>query len=319
MFMALTTQYLHKLLKMICHSASQSVCTEMKAEAPGLISNLLVWCGSFLFGLLCGVLFPMFCDGQSQGKKKSGIMLISWQCTLGKGTTKSAELPEDVQSLQQRLNFLGPPELTRHLIFAALRETYADDEAMLQDALQVCMENFQLALKDGIQVQYEGGAHRLRLACICTKGDWPWLITAGDLCRHFRRAAKRESAQNPNVGLCHFCMAGAPGIPSADSQPTAKWRRTMHSAASFYAWETETPITRMMPSSPRFPAYVYRPDIFHNWHLGAGQSFGASALVLVSELCHGSSIPARFENLTTLWRAFCRSRTNCFVLKIVIC
>lgn len=246
----------------------------------------------------------------SPGKKKSGILLISWQSTLGKGTSKSVSQPIVDQELQQKLNFLGPPELSRHLIFAALKETYSDDEALLQDVLTFIMTDMQKALVDGIPVSYDGERFSLRLACLCTKGDWPWLQDSGQLVRHFRRAAKRESANEPNKGICHFCMAGAPGVPCSDPGSNAKWISTMHSASSFFAWESEGPLVQQMVQMPSFPAYIFRPDIFHCWHLGVGQNFGASCLVLLSEMCSGSSIPKRFEELTKLWRNFCRSK--CF-------
>lgn len=113
---------------------------------------------------------------------------------------------------------------------------------------------------------------------IVINGDWPWLVECGALARNFRRAAKRSSSDCINVGLCHFCMNGSPGIPDADPCPTAKWISTMGSAASYFPWDEITPVTRLMPALPTCPAYIYRPDLFHNWHLGLGQCFVASSL-----------------------------------------
>ena len=205
-------------------------------------------------------------------------MLISWQSSLGAGTTKSQSMPEPKQLRMQRLNFVGKPELTRHLAFAALREVYSEDPQVLTDALEYIMQDFVAAMQDA-----------LRLVPIAVKGDWPWLVECGALARNFRRAAKRSSSDCMNVGLCHFCMGGSPGIPDADPCPTAKWISTMGSAASY------------------FPC-IYRPDLFHNWHLGLGQCFVASSLVLLQNMCSGTSIARRFESMSGLWRAYCRSR-----------
>lgn len=170
-------------------------------------------------------------------------MIMSWQCTLGAGTSKTEHLPEDLQDEFQRLNFLGHPEMTRFLSFCALRETYSDDPEVLPDALQHLIVDFQHALRQGIEVTYGGQKLCLRLACVCTKGDWPWLIEAGWLTRHFRRAAKRHEAQQPNQGICHYCCAGLPGVPCSDASSQAVWMRTMESAAAKVAWEDPSPLT----------------------------------------------------------------------------
>lgn len=233
-------------------------------------------------------------------------MIMSWEPTLGGGTSKTLEVPEELQDLRQRLNFVGHPEVTRFLSFCALKETYTDDGEVLPAALRHIVSDFQAALSDGILVDYQGEQIRIRLACLVTKGDWPWLIEAGHLCRHFRRAAKREHAVNPNVGLCHFCFAGTQGIPCSDTGDDTAWMRSMGSAASFIAWEAESPLLVGLMQSPGEPAMIYRPDLFHNWHLGMGQCFCASTLVILSNMCTGSSIPKRFDELTQLWRTWCR-------------
>ena len=247
-------------------------------------------------------------------------MIMSWEPTLGGGTSKTLEAPEELQDLRQRLNFVGHPEVTRFLSFCALKETYADDAEVLPAALRHIVSDFQRAMSDGILVDYQGERICIRLACLVTKGDWPWLIEAGHLCRHFRRAAKREHAVNPNVGLCHFCFAGTQGIPCSDTGDDTAWMRSMGSAASFIAWETESPLLLGLTQSPSEPAMIYRPDLFHNWHLGMGQCFCASTLVILSNMCTGSSIPKRFEELTQLWRTWCRDmQLGRSILSLVWC
>ena len=235
-------------------------------------------------------------------------MLISWQSTIGQGTSKTADVCPLVQDHFQRLNFVGAPETTRHLCFAALKEQYSDDPDLVHQALERIMENFQEALQFGVKVRFGGQLVVVRLACIACKGDWPWLVEAGLLPRSFRRAAKRDAAKQPPAGLCHFCMAGYVNVPCSDSRPSARWISTMDSAASIYPWDEQSAITRMMPCDPAFPAYVYRPDLFHCWHLGIGQCFASSAMVLLSKMCIGTSITKRFENMSALWRRYCKAR-----------
>ena len=236
-------------------------------------------------------------------------MLMSWQCTLGKGTTKTAEIPEAKQDEHQRLNFLGHPEVTRHLIFCALRETYANDEDVLTDALLHIATDFQHTCREGIKVRYMGEDIVLRLCCVCTKGDWPWLITAGNLNRSFRRAAKRSEASSTVAsGLCHLCYAGASGIPCSDSTENALWMKTMGSAAASFAWDEPSPLTTMLTHKPDQPALFYRPDVFHNWHLGIGMNFVSSSLVILHNMCSGS-IVNKFEELSALWRQWCRQQS----------
>ena len=64
---------------------------------------------------------PVMLHGdEGRGNKKTGIMIISWQPMLGTGTSKSISQPAEVQSGQQRLKFLGPCEMSRHLTFIVI-------------------------------------------------------------------------------------------------------------------------------------------------------------------------------------------------------
>ena len=252
----------------------------------------------------------MFCCAlkhQNRGKKKSPFMIMSWQTILGAGTTFSAKLAETVQDERQRLNFLNHPELTRFMAFCALRETYSQDEKVLPDALQHLVTDFQFALRNGIDVRFGGQIICLRLCCLSTKGDWPWLIEAGNLTRHFRRAAKKDKSDRENSGLCHFCLAGMEQVPCSDASSSALWIKTTQSAAALVPWDDPSPLLGL-PADPHHKNMLFRPDLFHNWHLGMGQCFVASSIVILSKLSVASSIPARFEDLSTLWRQWCRSQ-----------
>ena len=50
------------------------------------------------------------------------------------------------------------------------------------------------------------------------------------------------------------------------------------SAAAQVPWDTLSPLLEHLPNFPR-AALMLRPDVWHNWHLGMGKAFLASAMV----------------------------------------
>ena len=80
------------------------------------------------FNLWCGFIFVSI-----WGKKKSPIMLLSWQPVLGKGTSHQPPQPSDPRQSQQHLNLMGSAELSRFLLFAALKD---------QICSRKCLKNF---------------------------------------------------------------------------------------------------------------------------------------------------------------------------------
>ena len=136
---------------------------------------------------MISALGPVFCGPilRRPGKKKMPIMLLNFQPILGAGTSKSVLRSKRVQGESMKLNMLGNPEMTRFLCLAALKETYEEDDAALPDAMKIIAEDLRRALTQGIDLP---GGRKLRLACTSVKGDWPFLIAAADLNRHFRRA-----------------------------------------------------------------------------------------------------------------------------------
>ena len=62
---------------------------------------------------------------------------------------------------------------------------------------------------------------------------------------------------------------------------------------------------------------IYRFDIWHNWHLGAGRYFVSSALVILIPVFEGSSVPEKLRHMTQLWLKYCRERrTKPYLMKI---
>ena len=233
------------------------------------------------------------------------VMLVQWQPVLGQGCSHSKEEPTAVELNAQKLNLMGHPEETRFLAFCALKEVYQDDFEMLPTAMRLIGEDMKVALEQGIPLKAaDPDGPRLRLAAVHIKGDWPWLIEAGRLTRHFRHAPKKERSNCQQTGVCHLCMAGTLNFPFTDCGPTPRFVATMGSAAAATWCDEWSPLTELLPKMPDAPEHLYRGDIWRNWHLGAGRYFLSSAMVIMVPQFEGSSVPDKFWSLTAAWREY---------------
>lgn len=200
-------------------------------------------------------------------------------------------------------------ETTRWLLFAALRATYADNPVALDEAFLMMAQDLSDCLRHGLALRFADGEIVLRMCCVSVKGDWPFLIEAAHLERHFRRAPKRESSSRTNYGICHLCCGGMPGVSYTDVSDRPDWERTMFSAAALTPWDSHSP-WQDLPGLPNFRPLTFRPDVFHNFHLGHGKYFLASALVILSGCQMGNSVEAKFQVLDADWKAYCARRRD---------
>ena len=124
----------------------------------------------------------------------------------------------------------------------------------------------------------------------------------------FSQGAKKGSSELVAAGICHFCMAGTDGYPYADMSDEPAFLRTMQSAAALCPWHEVSPFTAKLPSYTDMPQMIYRPDIWHNWHLGHGKYFLSSALVCLLGLfaAAGRGVVPRMAAMSRLWLAYCR-------------
>ena len=272
------------------------------------------------------------------------IMLMNWQPVLGRGCSHEEDRPQNMlpKDDPMHLNLLLHPEESRFLAFAALKETYQEDEEVLPDALEFLALDLRKALQDGICLD---NGYKVRLAVVSIKGDWPWLITAGNLLRHFRRAPtlvcifafaidlrdknifaidiihrsliymfrqqqlrKKGQSQCHALGVCHMCLAGQEGFPFTDCGECPRFLPTLTGAAAAVCWDVPSALTRFLPQMPGNLPQFYRPDMWHAWHLGAGRYFLSSAIVLLMPLYPGSNVPDKFDAMTARWRQYCQDR-----------
>ena len=180
-----------------------------------------------------------------------------------------------------------PQETTRWLLFGALKETYAGNSEALDEAMQLVAGDLSSALQPGIPLQIGEEEVFLRL---CPVG-----------------VPKRGESQLFGHGVCHLCCGGMPGISYEDCSDSPDWAATMGSAAALCPWDSWSP-WQDLPGLPSFRPWTFRPDIFHNFHLGHGRYFISSSLVILQEFEEGGGVDSRFEALTAKWRAFCQAR-----------
>ena len=123
-----------------------------------------------------------------------------------------------------------PQELCRFLSFAALKETYCDCPEALDDGMQLVATDLVNLMQHGLDLRCGDSVVTLRLAVTGVKGDWPWLIEAGHLSRHFRRAPKRGESTMVAGGVCHLCLGGVHGFPFEDfsASPTSNLYMTWY-------------------------------------------------------------------------------------------
>ena len=74
--------------------------------------------------------------------------------------------------------------------------------------------------------------------------------------------------------------------PFSDCGANPRWARTEGSAAASAPWDSLQPFTALLPAPHGSPEKLYRPDIWHNWHLGHGRYFLSSAFIILGGSFH---------------------------------
>lgn len=180
------------------------------------------------------------------------------------------------------------------------------------------IEDLTLCLREGLTLDVAGEEITMRMCVVSVKGDWPFLIEVGHLDRHFRRAPKQESSQRTSFGICHLCCGGMPGISYTDCSDAPDWEKTMYSAAALCPWTSWSP-WQDLPGLPNFRPWTFRPDVFHNFHLGHGKYFLSSSLVLLQAHMEGSSVENRFAELDREWKSYCKDQSESFLIYFFYC
>ena len=144
---------------------------------------------------------------------------------------------------------------------------------------------------------YEG--EQWHIACLGVKGDMPFLRTAGGFERHWQRAVRKNQPNQQPPGVCWLCLAGTrPGGPFEDFNWNALWAQV----PTIAPWAEPPSLLRLFHCLDR-PHDYFKPDVWHNYHGGAGRTFIASVLVECLGLLQGSKEQkvAEMDALLHVW------------------
>eukprot|EP00435_Cladocopium_sp_Y103_P054921 s920_g18.t1 len=238
---------------------------------------------------------PVYVHGdEGRGFKRSGVMILSVQGALGRGT-RPFQLKHPLQRvrhIKMGLNLQGSSFNSR-LLFTAMPKKYYSSENF-RIVLSKLVDDL-LCLQEGFQFQGE----KWHIVCLGLKGDMPFLRSAGGFTRHWQRAVRKDSEARLAPGVCWMCLAGTePGGPFEDFNLDARWSQI----PTVVPW-VETPVVLKLFHCPERPHDYFKPDVWHNYHGGAGKTFIASALAECLTLLEGSKDAkiAQMNDLLHVW------------------
>ena len=108
----------------------------------------------------------------------------------------------------------------------------------------------------------------------------------------------RKSREQP-VGICFLCRAGRCQVPFEDFSDHARWVDD----GCGVPW-LQTPSLLKLFHDPEHPSRFFKPDLFHNFHGGAGKDWLASALTECLILLPGASKDAKIEAMAAIMRTW---------------
>ena len=239
---------------------------------------------------------------EGRSRKKNAIFVLSAHSILGRGCNTNPA--EAAVYASQKLNFTLHTWATRWLMGVLPKGFYDQDDdqdSFFQDYLQVFVQDLLEIYDKGI---YSVTGEKHDFVVLNTIGDWPFLAKAFSLSRCFANVSKHPTSRKPATGICHACLADHPGYPWEDFSENPAWRQTINQESPFNG----SPALMSLPHDRANPPSFIGQDCFHAWHLGAAKQFLASCLVLLVHTFAGSSIPKRFEAMSSHFLDWCKRR-----------
>ena len=247
--------------------------------------------------------------------KKSALMIMGFQSCLGygcaiNGRTRKTTVNADCN---WQVNYAGHSYTTRFV-------TNIMSKNVTESSFDHACSELAKDLSDCMLTGYTYRGITYRLFVIACKGDWPFLIRAGHMSRHFSRSVKKVGNEARGKGICHLCMAGTQGYPAESEEcgyTDPKWLSTIPAPPP---WPATPPLLRPLACSRTDPSTFFQPDLWHTVHLGVGKSFAASCitmaiLTLPSLLC--LTMERRWEAVTTDYLSWCKTaKRQRYVTKI---
>ncbi|CAE7484592.1 unnamed protein product [Symbiodinium sp. CCMP2592] len=245
--------------------------------------------------------------------KKGALMIMGFQSCLGygcaiNGRTRKTTAKADCN---WQVNYAGHSYTTRFV-------TNIMSKKITESSFDHACSELAKDLSDCLQTGFTYRGVTYRLFVIACKGDWPFLLRAGHLARHFSRSVKKVGNEAKGKGICHLCMAGTQDYPAEECGYTdPKWLSTIPAP---HPWPATPPLLRHLACSRTDPSTFYQPDLWHTVHLGVGKSFAASCitmaiLTLPSLVC--LTMERRWEAITADYLSWCKTaKRQGYVTKI---
>ena len=248
---------------------------------------------------------PVYMHGdEGRSFKKSGVLLINLQGAIGKGSEpflKKHELNERFRQISMGLNIGGHSlhSFASRLLYCSMqRKFYAKQPQVLENLLDNLATQL-LRLQQGFEYRQQ----KWHIVLLGVKGDLPWLTKAAGFQRHFLRAQRslNRKSKEPPVGVCFLCHAGRSRVPYEDFSDGAAWTRD----GCDLPWSRAPSMSRLY-HDPFQPSALYKLDIFHNFHGGAGKDWVASAMTEALSLIPGTSRDAKIDSMAQIMRQWGR-------------
>ncbi|CAE7764212.1 unnamed protein product, partial [Symbiodinium sp. CCMP2456] len=252
-------------------------------------------------------------EGRSQ--KQKPILVLSVHGCVGRGTQAyRQELARDPgRRAGMGLNFIGPTWSSQFLFSVMQREVYAKHPERF-DGLAGCLaDDLRKCWEEGVASSVNPEL-RVWAVHLGTKGDLPALTKIGKFeDRSYSRVPKTGQSKTLCKGICHLCHAAQEShdpqqnILFEDLGMNPKWASTLHQTVP---WRSQPGILRGALLCRQEPADFFKLDLWHNFHMGTAKVWLASSFMLLCnlDLIVGNTIIAKFEALTSQYRAFCRSK-----------
>ena len=240
---------------------------------------------------------------EGRGRKHRAYMVVSFRGLLGRGLEPSerdkARRGVKKHYVKQKCNYIGHSYTTRYLLAGLRKSDYTgSNHHVFRSLLSFCATEAQSMCTTGFTDRQ--GVQRWMMMLHIT-GDWQFLHKSGSFSRSFHNCQKNK-VQQAGRGIYHQCQAGQPHAPFeqiATRRPA--WLQTEFVECAF---EEPTPF-RILPHVPGQLEAMWAFDFFHTWHLGVARVWIGSALAMLAQLQHGSSIDDRFAALSDQYKQWC--------------
>ena len=236
--------------------------------------------------------------------KKSALMIMGFQSCLGQGCTINGRSRKRAMDgdINLQVNYRGHSYTTR---FVSVVLTKALTEIAFDKVAGEFARDLRRMSEQGFT--YKGVTYKLLV--ISVKGDWPFLIKAGQLSRHFLKAVRKLANVGLGKGICHLCLAGTGAdVPAEEvGYNNPAWLRTVPSPVP---WEVAPPFIQHFCHDVSDPGTFFSPDLWHVVHLGVGKSFASSTIILalgiLPQYCN-LTLERTWKAVTTDYLLWCRS------------